>query len=58
MKRLILKITVMIIVPIILIGCTYTITQVQTDGKADDVVDETSSATPTTTLTIPVKAIP
>lgn len=50
-----------IIMAIILIGsnaCTYSITQVHTSGKAEDVVDETSTNTPSTNLTVPVSAIP
>jgi hypothetical protein len=48
---------------LVMVGCTQTMTMVHTQGMADDVVDETSSATatPTTTisptLTIPAKVI-
>jgi hypothetical protein len=39
-------------------GCTQTITMVHTQGKADDVVDETSTASPTVTPTINVPITP
>jgi hypothetical protein len=38
-------------------GCTYSITQVHTEGTASDVVDETDSVTPSTSVTVPVSAI-
>ena len=38
-------------------SCTYTITQVHTQGTASDVVDEVSTNTPSTSLTVPVSAI-
>lgn len=41
---------------ICLTGCTYSITQVHTQGQASDVVDETATNTPSTSLTIPVSA--
>ncbi len=44
-----------------LTGCTYSITLVHTDGTASDVVDETATNTPSTTisprLSIPAKVI-
>lgn len=42
----------------ILSGCTYSITMVHTQGEATDVVDETATNTPTTSLTVPVSVIP
>ena len=36
-----------------LTSCTYSITQVQTRGSASDVVDETATNTPSTSVTIP-----
>lgn len=41
-----------------LTSCTYSITMVHTQGQATDVVDETSSATPTTSVSVPVNLIP
>lgn len=45
----------------LLSSCTYSITQVHTEGTATDVVDETATNTPSTTVsptvTVPVKAI-
>lgn len=38
---------------IICSGCTYAITMVHTEGTASDVVDETATATPTTTISVP-----
>lgn len=37
-----------------LTSCTYAITMVHTEGTATDVVDETASATPTTSVTVPI----
>ena len=37
----------------IMTGCTYAVTMVHTEGETTDVVDETASATPTTSVTIP-----
>ena len=42
----------------LLSGCTYSITQVHTEGQATDVVDETATNTPSTSVTIPVSAVP
>lgn len=42
---------------LLLTSCTYSITMVHTDGTATDVVDETASATPTTSVTIPAKLL-
>lgn len=39
-----------------LTGCTYSITMVHTEGTATDVVDETATNTPSTTVSIPVSA--
>lgn len=36
-----------------LTGCNYSITMIHTEGQASDVVDETATATPTTSLSIP-----
>jgi flagellar basal body-associated protein FliL len=36
-------------------SCTYSITQVHTEGAASDVVDETQSPSPNTSLNIPLK---
>lgn len=38
-----------------LVGCTFSINIVHTQGRAEDVIDEISSATPTTDLTVPIK---
>ena len=40
-----------------LTGCTYSITMVHTQGEATDVVDETASNTPSTTVS-PTVSIP
>lgn len=41
----------------LLSSCTYSITMVHTQGQATDVVDETASNTPSTTVT-PTVSIP
>ena len=40
------KYLIMLLSTGVLIGCTYTITQVHTEGTASDVVDETSENKP------------
>lgn len=46
-----------IMVTSILSSCTYTITQIHTEGQASDVVDDTDNITPTTSLSVPISAI-
>lgn len=48
----------MLIVIFCLTGCTYAITMVHTEGAASDVVDETATNTPSTSLSVPVSVIP
>ncbi len=52
---------VMISLLALLCSCTYSITMVHTSGTASDVVDETATNTPSTTVSptvnVPVKAI-
>lgn len=38
---------------LIVVSCTYSITMVHTEGEANDVVDETSTNTPSTSLNLP-----
>lgn len=38
-------------------GCTYSITMVHTEGVAEDVVDETATNSPSTSLAIPVSGV-
>jgi hypothetical protein len=56
MKTLIMMITMIGT----LTGCTYTYTfsQVQTDGKAEDVIDETSTVTPSNSVSVPINVAP
>jgi hypothetical protein len=42
----------------LLSSCTYSITMVHTEGQASDVVDETATNTPSTTVSPPVSVIP
>lgn len=53
-----MKILPFFLCAVIFSGCTYSITMVHTEGQASDVVDETSTNTPNTQLTVPVSAIP
>lgn len=46
-----------IISGLLLTSCTYSITMVHTQGQATDVVDETATNTPTTSVT-PTVTIP
>lgn len=43
---------------LLLSSCTYSITMVHTEGEATDVVDETATNTPSTSLVVPISAIP
>lgn len=42
----------LLLVCFLMTACTYTITMVHTEGSAEDVVDETSTNTPTVSPTI------
>lgn len=46
------------VILLLLSGCTYSITMVHTTGEAADVVDETATNTPSTSVTVPVSALP
>ena len=50
-----MKFMCLLILSLILVGCTYSITMVHTQGQASDVVDETASNTPTTTVSPTIK---
>lgn len=54
-----LPIIMMIMMTIIMTGCTYSITMVHTEGQASDVVDEqqTPSTSITPTVSIPAAAL-
>ena len=51
------KLIVLIIIHC-LAACTYSITMVHTQGQASDVVDETATNTPTTSVSVPVNVAP
>ncbi len=53
-----LPIIMTIMMMILLTGCTYSITMVHTEGQATDVVDETATNTPSTSVSVPISAIP
>lgn len=60
MKTIYLFISVLVITLaalLFLTSCTYSITQVHTQGQASDVVDETATNTPSTTVKIPTRAL-
>jgi len=40
------------------VSCTYSITMVHTEGQATDVVDETNTNTPSTSVSVPVSVVP
>lgn len=42
----------------LLTACTYSITMVHTEGTASDVVDETATNTPSTSVSVPVSVVP
>lgn len=52
------EIIISLIVATFLTGCTYSITMVHTVGTATDVVDETATNTPTTSVSIPLNVVP
>lgn len=41
---------------ILMTGCTASITLIHTEGTATDVVDETATVTPNTSVTVPISA--
>lgn len=43
---------------ILISSCTCSVTMVHTEGKAQDVVDETQENTPSTSVSVPVSVIP
>lgn len=53
-----MKYASVIILATICFGCTYSVNVVHTQGTASDVVDETDSVTPNTSLSVPISAIP
>lgn len=50
-----MKYLAIIYIALMMTACTYSITQVHTEGQASDVVDEPVTTTPT--FTIPFKAV-
>ena len=52
-----MKTIIISLMSLFLAGCTYSITQVHTQGTATDVVDETASNAPTTSVK-PTVSIP
>jgi hypothetical protein len=55
-----MKYLMYIIFSLVVSGCTYSISQIQTRGTASDVIDSTQSAEPNVapTLTIPASVLP
>jgi hypothetical protein len=53
-----LSLVSMFMLSMFLTGCTYSITMVHTEGQATDVVDETATNTPSTSVSVPVSAVP
>jgi hypothetical protein len=53
-----IPIILMLILIVALTGCTYSITMVHTEGVASDVVDETDTVSPSTSVTIPMSPLP
>lgn len=43
---------------LVLMGCTMSVTTVHTQGEAADVVDETATNTPSTSVSVPVSVMP
>lgn len=41
-----------------LTGCTYNISMAHTEGTASDVIDDTQSNTPSTSISVPIKVTP
>ena len=55
MKIFIQSIIMIVIIIVIMASCTYSITMVHTEGTATDVVDETATNAPSTSLEVPLK---
>jgi hypothetical protein len=43
---------------LLMTSCTYAVTMAQTEGESSDVIDETSSNTPSTNLSLPISEKP
>ncbi len=39
-------------------ACTYNVSMAHTSGVADDVIDDTNSNTPSTSLSVPISIVP
>lgn len=52
------KIILTLLLVFLMTGCTYSITMVHTEGQATDVVDETATNTPSTSVSIPASIVP
>lgn len=47
----------MFLLALCMIACTYTVNVVHTEGMASDVVDETTTPTATTDVSVPVSGV-
>lgn len=47
-----------ILCSLVLTSCTYSITMAHTSGTATDLIDEAATATPNTTVSVPVSVTP
>ncbi len=52
-----MKVLISFIVAILMTSCTYSISMAHTEGLASDVIDETSTITPQTSISVPVSGV-
>lgn len=53
-RIIIMKLLLLSVLCICFVSCTISLANISTEGSASDVLDEQQTATPTTTLTVPV----
>ncbi len=53
MQRIMILVIGVILLLLSATACTYSVILIHTDGEASDMVDETDTTTPTTSITVP-----
>lgn len=55
---IVLVFMLLVFLTLCLCSCTYAVTLVHTEGQATDVVDETATNTPSTSVAVPLSIMP
>ncbi len=53
-----MKLLISLLICFVMCSCTFSVTTVHTQGSATDVVDETATNTPSTSVSVPVSVMP